>query len=87
VLATQLHTFRPRLPIARGGYNKPRLLSDLGAGFAVGFVALPSALASGMASGPLGIRISNSFGCLGKGRYRLQGGSELQSAEATASGA
>ena len=47
----QLHAFRPRLLDALKGYNRQRLAADLGAGFTVGIVALPLALAFGIASG------------------------------------
>jgi sulfate permease, SulP family len=46
-----LHPFRPRLLDALAGYNRQRFLADLGAGLTVGIVALPLALAFGIASG------------------------------------
>ena len=47
----QLHPFRPRLLDALKGYTRQRFYTDLGAGFTVGIVALPLALAFGIASG------------------------------------
>jgi SulP family sulfate permease len=47
----QLHPFRPRLLDALQGYNRQRFFTDLGAGITVGIVALPLALAFGIASG------------------------------------
>jgi SulP family sulfate permease len=49
--AAQLHPFRPRLLDSLHGYNRQRFLTDLGAGITVGIVALPLALAFGIASG------------------------------------
>jgi len=46
-----LHRFRPRLLDALVGYDKRRFAADLGAGITVGIVALPLALAFGIASG------------------------------------
>ena len=46
-----LHPFRPRLLDALQGYNRERFAKDLGAGLTVGIVALPLALAFGIASG------------------------------------
>ncbi len=51
VLPNQLHPFRPRLLDTLQGYDKQRFLADLGAGITVGIVALPLALAFGIASG------------------------------------
>ena len=51
MLSGQLHPFRPRLLDALKGYDKARFLADLGAGITVGIVALPLALAFGIASG------------------------------------
>jgi sulfate permease, SulP family len=51
VLPAQLHPFRPRLLDALKDYNRQRFATDLGAGFTVGIVALPLALAFGIASG------------------------------------
>ncbi len=51
MLPTHLHPFRPRLLDALQGYNKQRFITDLGAGITVGIVALPLALAFGIASG------------------------------------
>jgi SulP family sulfate permease len=47
----QLHHFRPRLLDTLKGYDKQRFFKDLGAGITVGIVALPLALAFGIASG------------------------------------
>ena len=46
-----LHPFRPRLLDTLKGYDRSRFLKDLGAGITVGIVALPLALAFGIASG------------------------------------
>jgi sulfate permease, SulP family len=46
-----LHRFRPRLVEALRGYNRSRLIADIGAGVAVGVVALPLAMAFAIASG------------------------------------
>ncbi len=46
-----LHPFRPRLLDALKGYDRSRFARDLGAGLTVGIVALPLALAFGIASG------------------------------------
>ena len=51
MLRTQLHPFRPRLLDALKDYNRQRFNADLGAGITVGIVALPLALAFGIASG------------------------------------
>ncbi len=51
MLPSQLHPFRPRLLDTLKGYDKQRFLTDLGAGITVGIVALPLALAFGIASG------------------------------------
>jgi SulP family sulfate permease len=51
MLPSQLHSFRPRLLDALKGYDKTRFLTDLGAGITVGIVAMPLALAFGIASG------------------------------------
>ena len=51
MLPTPLHPFRPRLLDALQGYNRQRFTTDLGAGITVGIVALPLALAFGIASG------------------------------------
>ncbi len=48
---SRLHRFRPRLLDALQGYNRERFVADLGAGITVGIVALPLALAFGIASG------------------------------------
>ena len=47
----QLHAFRPRLLDALRGYDRGRLIADLGAGATVGVVALPLAMAFAIASG------------------------------------
>ena len=46
-----LPLFRPRLGDALRGYGRHRFLRDLGAGVAVGVVALPLAMAFAIASG------------------------------------
>ena len=46
-----LHPFRPRLLDALKDYDRTRFAKDLGAGLTVGIVALPLALAFGIASG------------------------------------
>ncbi|MGV3569103.1 MAG: SulP family inorganic anion transporter [Ramlibacter sp.] len=46
-----LAPFRPRLLAALRGYDRERLLRDLGAGFTVAIVALPLAMAFAIASG------------------------------------
>ena len=48
---SRIHPFRPRLFEALQGYNRQRFIADLGAGITVGIVALPLALAFGIASG------------------------------------
>ena len=50
-LHPRLHPFRPRMVDAVKGYNRERFFADLGAGITVGIVALPLALAFGIASG------------------------------------
>lgn len=45
------HFFRPRLLDSLQGYNRQRLVQDIGAGFTVGVVALPLAMAFAIASG------------------------------------
>jgi SulP family sulfate permease len=47
----QLAPFRPRLLLALQGYDRQRLLTDVGAGLTVGIVALPLAMAFAIASG------------------------------------
>jgi len=47
----ELAAFRPRLVDALKGYNRQRLLADVGAGITVGVVALPLAMAFAIASG------------------------------------
>jgi len=47
----KLQPFRPRLLALRAGYDRHRLLTDIGAGLTVGIVALPLAMAFGIASG------------------------------------
>jgi SulP family sulfate permease len=51
MLPVPLHPFRPRLLDALKGYDRGRFAKDLGAGLTVGIVALPLALAFGIASG------------------------------------
>jgi sulfate permease, SulP family len=46
-----LKFFRPRIVDALKGYNRERLLKDIGAGLTVGVVALPLAMAFAIASG------------------------------------
>ncbi|MEO3714751.1 SulP family inorganic anion transporter [Roseateles flavus] len=46
-----LHPFRPRLLESLRGYERQRLVRDVGAGLTVGIVALPLALAFAIASG------------------------------------
>lgn len=46
-----VHPFRPRLLSALAGYDRQRLLADIGAGLTVGIVALPLAMAFAIASG------------------------------------
>jgi SulP family sulfate permease len=50
-MALSLHPFRPRLLDALKDYDRGRFARDLGAGLTVGIVALPLALAFGIASG------------------------------------
>ncbi|CAD5373790.1 Sulfate permease [Rubrivivax sp. A210] len=47
----RFHPFRPRLLDSLDGYDRQRFMADLGAGITVGIVALPLALAFGIASG------------------------------------
>ncbi|MFZ5542919.1 MAG: SulP family inorganic anion transporter [Pseudomonadota bacterium] len=51
MLRSQLHPFRPRLLDALRGYDRQRLVADIGAGLTVGVVALPLAMAFAIASG------------------------------------
>lgn len=51
LLSPRVHRFRPRLLDALKGYDRQRLVADLGAGATVGVVALPLAMAFGIASG------------------------------------
>src|SRR5882672_7341110 len=44
-------SFRPRLADTLKNYSRPDLMADLTAGFTVGIVALPLAMAFGIASG------------------------------------
>jgi SulP family sulfate permease len=46
-----LHRYRPRLLDTIGSYDRSRLMHDIGAGLTVGVVALPLAMAFGIASG------------------------------------
>jgi len=50
-MRTQLQPFRPRLLDALKGYDRHRLIADIGAGLTVGVVALPLAMAFAIASG------------------------------------
>ena len=50
-LPARFHPFRPRLLDVLQGYDRQRFMADLGAGITVGIVALPLALAFGIASG------------------------------------
>ena len=50
-LPTYLAPFRPRMRAAMAGYNRERFFKDAGAGFTVGIVALPLAMAFAIASG------------------------------------
>ena len=50
-LLQALSFFRPRLIDAIQGYNRPRLIKDIGAGLTVGVVALPLSMAFAIASG------------------------------------
>ncbi|MBV9891459.1 MAG: STAS domain-containing protein [Rhizobacter sp.] len=50
-MAPRLHRFRPRLLDDLAGYDGRRFAADLGAGVAVGVVALPLAMAFAVASG------------------------------------
>jgi len=47
----ELAPFRPRIASALQGYDRARLLADIGAGITVGIVALPLAMAFAIASG------------------------------------
>jgi SulP family sulfate permease len=51
VALPQIHPFRPRLLDALSGYDRKRAIADVGAGITVGIVALPLAMAFGIASG------------------------------------
>lgn len=51
MLPSQFHPFRPRLVDALDGYDRHRLIADVGAGLTVGVVALPLAMAFAIASG------------------------------------
>jgi SulP family sulfate permease len=51
MLRSQLQPFRPRLLEAVRGYDRQRLIADIGAGLTVGVVALPLAMAFAIASG------------------------------------
>ena len=46
-----LAPFRPRLILALKGYNRAAFVRDVTSGMTVGFVALPLAMAFGIASG------------------------------------
>lgn len=50
-LLQALSFFRPRLIDSIKGYNRPRLIKDIGAGLTVGVVALPLSMAFAIASG------------------------------------
>ncbi|WP_309625043.1 SulP family inorganic anion transporter, partial [Methylibium sp.] len=51
MVSSRLHPFRPRLFDALRGYDRQRLVADIGAGLTVGVVALPLAMAFAIASG------------------------------------
>jgi len=72
-----LAPFRPRLITALQGYNREAFLRDLSSGVTVGFVALPLAMAFGIASGvkpEQGLVTGIVAGCL----ISLLGGSRVQ---------
>ena len=50
-LPAYLAPFQPRMRAAMAGYNRERFFRDAGAGFTVGIVALPLAMAFAIASG------------------------------------
>jgi len=50
-MSLPLHPFRPRLLSSLQGYDRSRLVADVGAGLTVGIVALPLAMAFAIASG------------------------------------
>ena len=50
-LPAYLAPFQPRMRAAMAGYNRERFFKDAGAGFTVGIVALPLAMAFAIASG------------------------------------
>ena len=50
-MSIPLHSFRPRLLSSLRGYDRERLVRDVGAGITVGIVALPLAMAFAIASG------------------------------------
>ena len=51
IVSSRLHPFRPRLVDALRGYDRQRLVADIGAGLTGGVVALPRARAFAIASG------------------------------------
>src|SRR6185503_5460936 len=50
-IGDRLHRFRPRLADALASYSRERFVKDVAAGITVGVVALPLAMAFGIASG------------------------------------
>ena len=76
-LPAYLAPFQPRMRAAMVGYNRERFLKDAGAGFTVGIVALPLAMAFAIASGlkpEAGIWTANIAGSL----IAALGGSAVQ---------
>ena len=76
-LPAYLAPFQPRMRAAMAGYNRERFLKDAGAGFTVGIVALPLAMAFAIASGlkpEAGIWTAIIAGCL----ISALGGSAVQ---------
>ena len=76
-LPAYLAPFQPRMRAAMAGYNRERFFKDAGAGFTVGIVALPLAMAFAIASGlkpEAGIWTAIIAGCL----ISALGGSAVQ---------